>query len=70
MKKLSFEEYTLLHKKMTKTQIAYYEKNFGYRTRLGAEKLQKELQEIKEFTQKRLQEFMKLSSYEKSMYGQ
>jgi membrane-associated HD superfamily phosphohydrolase len=46
MKALSYEEYKTIHKKLTKTQRAYYEKYFGYGTRVREENEKKELKEF------------------------
>jgi hypothetical protein len=43
MKKLTFDEYKVIHKKLTKNQVAYYETNFGYRTKIRDEETLNEI---------------------------
>ena len=48
MRKLTFDEYKEIHKKLTKNQVAYYETHFGYRTKLQEETTLNEIAKIKE----------------------
>lgn len=47
MKKLTYEEYKIIHKKLTRTQRAYYEECCEYRTRLNNEKINEEMLQFK-----------------------
>ena len=58
METLTYNEYKEIHKKLTKTQRAYYETKYKYRTRLNEEITLQELadfrQEIQEWKEKSL----------------
>jgi len=48
MKILTYDEYKNIHKKLTKTEVSFYETNFLYRTKLQKEETQNDLQNIKD----------------------
>ena len=47
MKTLTYTEYKEIHKKLTKTQRAYYETKYNYTTRLNEEIILQELEDFK-----------------------
>jgi len=55
-KSLTFDEYKAIHKKMTNPQRAYYETQFGYRTKLLKEIEHQELEDFKQMIQAKVEE--------------